>query len=444
MSRSLRVAIVGAGPSGIYAADALTSQGEVDVEVDVIDRLPVPFGLVRYGVAPDHLGIRSVRTTLERVFDRPGVRFVGGVDVGTDLTLDAVRAAYDAVILTYGAARDRRLGIPGEDLPGSIAATDFVNWYCGHPDSNSAVIRSALEGARVAVVVGVGNVAVDVSRVLAKTLAEVDHTDMPQSVLDTLAATSISDVHLVGRRGPVQATFTTKELRELGELEDCDVVVPASSVDLDPFSAAAATQDRVAARNVEVIREWAGRTPGAAARRIHVHFFWRPVEIRGTDRVESIVLERTALDAEGTLCGTGELWELPCDLVVRSVGYRGVGLPGVPFDDQRGVVVHSEGRVDAGLYVAGWIKRGPSGIIGTNKKDAAATVATLLADAPSLLERARPDGIGPLIDEDSVIDFDGWRRIDAAEIALGARHGRDRTTIHTWDGLRAAARPATT
>jgi ferredoxin--NADP+ reductase len=237
----------------------------------------------------------------------------------------------------------------------------------------------------------------------------------------------------------VQATFTTKELRELGELIGCEVVVSPSGVEVDPFSAAVAAEDRVAARNLEVIREWAGRAPGASARRIHVHFFWRPVEIRGSGRVESIVLERTSLDAEGALRGTGEVWELPCDLVVRSVGYRGVGLPGVPFDEQRGVVVHTDGRVSPGLYVAGWIKRGPSGIIGTNKKDAAATVATLLADAPSLLKGGRPDGIEALVEAGSVVDFNGWRRIDAAEIALGARNARDRTTIHTWDGLRAAA-----
>jgi len=440
MARPVRIAIVGAGPSGIYAADALTAQSDVAVEVDVLDRLPVPFGLVRYGVAPDHISIRSVRATLEKVLERPGVRFVGGVDVGPDVSIEALSGAYDAVILTYGAARDRRLDIPGEDLPGSIAATDFVNWYCGHPDSPTGMIESALSGARVAVVIGVGNVAVDVTRVLAKSVAAVEHTDMPQPVLDTLAASTITDVHLVGRRGPVQATFTTKELRELGELEGCDISVDAADTELDPVSAAAAGADRIAARNLDVIRQWASRTPGETARHIHVHFFWRPVAILGDQHVEGVVLARTALDGGGSLVDTGETRTLQCDLVVRSVGYRGVALPGVPFDAARGVVEHVEGRVRPGLYVAGWIKRGPSGIIGTNKKDAAATVAALLADAPLLAEGSRPPGIEALLDGGATIDFAGWRRVDAAERALGAGRGRERTTIHTWAGLREAAR----
>lgn len=439
MSRALRVAIVGAGPSGIYAADALTGQGEVPVEVDVLDRLPVPFGLVRYGVAPDHLSIRSVRTTLEKVLQKPGVRFVGGVEVGDDVSIEALSGAYDAVILTYGAARDRRLEIPGEDLPGSIAATDFVNWYCGHPDSPTVTIESALSGAQVAVVIGVGNVAVDVTRVLAKSVVDVEHTDMPQPVLDALAASTITDVHLIGRRGPVQATFTTKELRELGELEGCDIVVDPSDLDLGPTSAAALEGDRVAARNLDVIREWSSRTPGDSSRHIHVHFFWRPVAILGDRRVEAVVLARTSLASDGRLVDTGESLTLSCELVVRSVGYRGVALPGVPFDAARGVVEHVDGRVRRGLYVAGWIKRGPSGIIGTNKKDAAATVAALLADAPVLVDGPRPPGIETLVDGGATIDFAGWQRVDAAERSLGAARNRERTTIHTWDGLREAA-----
>lgn len=440
MGRALRVAVVGAGPSGIYAADALTSQGDVPVAVDVLDRLPVPFGLVRYGVAPDHTSIRSVRTTLSRVLERPGVRFLGNVAIGEQVSLADLRSAYDAVVLTYGASRDRRLGVDGEDLPGSVAATDVVNWYCGHPDADGARVVQSVSSARVAAVIGVGNVAVDVTRILAKAPGELSATDMPQEVLDVLAATHITDVHLIGRRGPAQATFTTKELRELGELTDCDIVVDPACVVLDPASERSVASDRVAARNVEVLREWSARGTTDARRRIHLHFFARPVKIAGDNRVEALTLERTALDEAGQAIPTGQTWTLPCDLVVRSVGYRGVRLEDVPFDDARGTVEHTDGRVAEGLYVAGWIKRGPNGIIGTNKKDANATVAALLADAPALLTAADPGGLDISGFATPVVDLDGWRRIDAAEIALGASRGRERTTIHERGALLAAAR----
>ena len=436
-TRQLRVAIVGAGPSGIYAADALTSQDEVPVCVDILDRLPVPFGLVRYGVAPDHFSIRSVRGTLEKVLDRDKVRFVGNVAVGEDVSFDDLRNAYDAVVLTYGAARDRRLGVPGEELPGSVAATDFVNWYCGHPDALRGEIETEISSASTAVVIGVGNVAVDVVRVLAKSPAELEATDMPQHVLDLLAADGITDIYLVGRRGPAQAAFTTKELRELGELADAEVIVSAADVELDPVSAAVIESDRLAARNVEVIREWSTRTPEGKHRRIHVCFFAKPVEILGTDHVSGIVLERTALDADGALVSTGETLTVKCDLVVRSVGYRGVGLADAPFDEDRAVVPNAAGRVlqggspVSGLYVAGWIKRGPSGIIGTNKKDAAETVQSLLADAESLGsgdERPGIDGLLPVGHQ--VVFIDGWRSVDAGERAAGVARGRERTTEH--------------
>ncbi len=436
-SRQLRVAIVGSGPSGIYAADALTSQEEIPVSVDIIDRLPVPFGLVRYGVAPDHFSIRSVRGTLEKVLDRDTVRFVGNVAIGEDVSLADLRNAYDAVVLTYGAARDRRLGVPGEDLPGSIAATDLVNWYCGHPDALRGEIETEISSATTAVVIGVGNVAVDVVRVLAKSPAELEATDMPQHVLDLLAADNISDVYLVGRRGPAQATFTTKELRELGELSEAEVMVAQADVELDPVSAATVESDRLAARNVEVIREWSTRTSEGKRRRIHICFFTKPVEILGSDRVSGIVLERTALDAAGGLVSTGETFTVKCDLVVRSVGYRGVGLDDAPFDSDRAVVPNVAGRVleggapVTGLYVAGWIKRGPSGIIGTNKKDAAETAQSLLADALSMLGGAARLGIDGLLPAGhQVVHIDGWRLVDAGERAAGVARGRERTTEH--------------
>jgi NADPH-dependent glutamate synthase beta subunit-like oxidoreductase len=447
-----RVAIVGAGPSGLYAADALTAQTEIAVEVTVIDRLPVPFGLVRYGVAPDHLSIRSVRGTLTKVLERQDVAFLGDVEVGKDVTVDELAEQFDAVIYSFGAARDRHLGVPGEDLPGSIAATDLVNWYCGHPDAPVAEIEAEVSTARQVVVVGVGNVAVDVTRVLAKNNSELNHTDIPQHVLDVLAATHIEDIYLLGRRGPVQAAFTTKELRELGELEDVDVVVSPADVELDPVSEAALAGDRVATRNVEVVKEWAGRTPSGKPRRLHVRFLTRPVRLVGEGHVAAVEVERTRIDETGGAVGTGEFETIQAQVVVRSVGYRGVGLPGLPFDERRNVIPSVDGRIVAGVdssevlargYVTGWIRRGPSGIIGTNKKDAAATVASVLADSatmPSAPGDGRA-GLEVLLAERGVtpITFAGWENIDAAEIALGAERGRDRTTLHTREALRTAA-----
>ncbi|MCX6433575.1 MAG: FAD-dependent oxidoreductase, partial [Actinobacteria bacterium] len=319
MSRPFRVAVIGSGPSGIYAADALVSQSDIPVEVDVVDRLPVPFGLVRYGVAPDHLSIRSVRDTLDKTLDKPGVRFLGNVSVGEDITIAELHRLYDAIVLTYGASRDRRLGVPGEDLAGSVAATDFVAWYCGHPDADRSLFESLIPEATGVVVVGIGNVAVDVTRVLAKTVAELDHTDMPQYVFDTLAKSKVTDIHVLGRRGPAQAAFTTKELRELGELADADILIDAADMELDEASAALAASDKAVARNVDVMRGWAGQTPSGKPRRIHLHFFARPTELRGTDHVDTVVVERTALTPEGSAVGTGEFTELAANVVIRSV-----------------------------------------------------------------------------------------------------------------------------
>ena len=453
----MRVAVVGSGPSGIYAADALVSQADIPVEVDIIDRLPVPFGLVRYGVAPDHVSIRSVRDTLDKTLDKPGVRFLGNVTIGgpgdgADLTVADLHDHYHAVVFTYGASRDRRLGIEGEDLDGSVAATDFVAWYCGHPDADRATFERLIPSSTAAVVVGVGNVAVDVARVLGKTVGELDHTDMPQHVFDTLAQSGITDVYVLGRRGPAQAAWTTKELKELGELVDADVIVRPEDAELDAASAELAASDRAVGRNVDVVREWATRVPAGKHRRVHVRFLSRPVELRGDDRVRTVVVERTRLTADGAAEGTGELEEIAADLVVRSVGYRGTALDDVPFDAGRNVIPHVDGRVERdgapvpGEYVAGWIKRGPTGIIGTNKKDAVATVASLLEDAGAgrLPEPAHATSaaIDALLAERGVevVTTAGWRAIDASERALGATRGRDRTSIHDRGALLAAAR----
>lgn len=450
MSRALRVAVIGSGPSGMYAADALVSQTDVPVTVDVVDKLPVPFGLVRYGVAPDHHSIRSVRDTLDKILDKPGVRFVGNLEVGTDISVAELHEYFDAVIFTYGASRDRRLGIPGEDLAGSVAATDFVAWYCGHPEADRAEFESLVPTATSAVVVGVGNVAVDVTRVLGKTVAELNDTDMPQHVFDTLDKSGITDIYVLGRRGPAQATFTTKELKELGELADADVIIDPAVMELDAFSLEQAASDKATARNVEVMREWSTRTPEGKRRRIHMHFFARPVEMTGDDRVRQVVVERTALDSTGGASGTGEMYTVDADFVVRSVGYRGTALDEVPFDSGKNVIPSVEGRVQRdgvtvpGEYVAGWIKRGPTGIIGTNKKCAVGTVASLIEDVSANLLPAASRGTIEEFDARiaavETVDTEGWRSIDKAERALGESAGRARTSIHTADGMLSAAK----
>ncbi|MFZ9986395.1 MAG: FAD/NAD(P)-binding protein [Candidatus Nanopelagicales bacterium] len=450
MTRPLRVAIVGSGPSGMYAADALLSQEDVPVSVDIIDKLPSPFGLVRYGVAPDHLSIRSVRDTLDKVLDHPGVRFLGNVEVGVDLTLDQLHEFYDVIVLTYGASRDRALGIPGEDLPGSIAATDFVNWYTGHPETAPDAFTGFLAESTSVAVIGVGNVAVDVTRVLSKSPDEIEHTDMPEHVFAALRASGVRDVHVIGRRGPAQATWTTKELRELGELQDTQVLIAEGGDTSDPASQKAVAEDKAVARNVSVIDGWADRSDDGRDRRIHLHFRCRPVEILGSDRIEGLVVETTQIDESGQATGTGETHVIPVDAVIRSVGYRGTAIEGIPFDDRRNVIPNRDGRVldgdrpVRGVYVAGWIKRGPSGIIGTNKKDAVQTVACLLEDFAdaSTWTASRPDpaDVDAALAGHDVVSIGGWRSIDVAERALGATRGRDRTTLHDRDDLLGAAK----
>jgi NADPH-dependent glutamate synthase beta subunit-like oxidoreductase len=450
--RPLRVAVVGAGPAGIYAAEALTRQDAVPVAVDLIDRLPTPFGLVRHGIAPDHPKMRAIRDTLHRTLDDPLVRFVGNVEIGADMPLEELRAHVDAVIYTYGASIDRHLGIDGEELPGSLAATELVAWYCGHPDADRAKVEAALTGVRSVVVVGVGNVALDVARVLARTPGELEPTEMPQHVLDVLGGTQVEEVTVLGRRGPAQATFTTQELRELGELAGATVLVDPADLELDPGSEERAAADRNVSRNLAVLRGWTDHVPEPGKTRLRLHFFGRPVRLLGEERVNGIEVERTAVDGDGRLMGTGEVDVLPADLVVRSVGYRGTPLPGLPVDERTGTVPHEEGRVlrnglpSPGEYVAGWIKRGPSGVVGHNKHDARETVASLLADVTE--GRLRADGaVGELLDglvargAEPVL-LDDWRAIDAAEIALGATRGRARTTMHERDSLLAAVRAA--
>lgn len=442
----LRVAVIGSGPAGVYAAGALSEHE--DVEVDVLDRLPCPFGLVRYGVAPDHPKIKSISATLAKVFEHPAVRFLGNVEVGTDVTLAELAEHYDALVFAVGAAIDRRLGIPGEDLPGSVSATEFVAWYSGHPDA--PLDRFTLDARSVAVL-GMGNVAADVARVLAKSVDELRVTDLPEHVLSVLAASAVRDVHVIARRGPVQSKITTKELRELGELANADVVVDPSDLELDAASEATLAADPAARRNLEVLRSWAARAPEGRPRRLHLHFHLRPVEILGSDVVTGLRLERTRVDADGRAAGTGEMTCLEAQMVLRSVGYRGLPLPGLPFDPDSGVVPNEDGRVlrdgvvVPGEYVTGWIRRGPTGVIGTNKHDAHETVASVLEDAASL-RRAPvrdPEALPALLAERgvTVVTWEGWGAIEQAEAELGQASGRERAKLaDRAELLRAATR----
>lgn len=438
---SLRVAVIGSGPAGVYAAEALVRYGG-DVLVDVIDGLPAPFGLVRYAVAPDHPKTQSISTALATVLSHDAVRFLGNVRVGQDISLDELQDHYDAVVVAIGAATDRRLGIPGEDLPGSVSATDLVAWYCGHPDAPPGSFRL---DARDVMVVGAGNVAGDVARMLARSADELAGTDVPEHVLAAFAASQVRDVHLVARRGPAHTRFTTRELRELGELDLADVVVDPDDLAPDTATETVLRDSPAARRNVEVLSGWARRPRAGRPRRVHLHFYLRPVEITGDERVTGVRLERTRLDEDGALAGTGDIVELPAQLVVRAVGYRTLPLPGLPFDRAAGVVPHLEGRVYrdgavvTGVYVAGWAKRGPTGIIGTNKHDARETVRSLLADAANL-PRASERDPGAVLDllRDKgvrVVNWDGWRAIDQAEVERGRAVGRDRAKISDREEL---------
>ena len=393
----LRVAVVGSGPAGLYAAEALIKQAAllpVPVRVDVFDRLPTPYGLVRYGVAPDHKSIKSVANYLRRVLESPDVTFVGGVTFGTDVTRAELVGAYDGVIYATGAMRDRRLGIKGEDLPGSRAATDFVNWYCGHPDIDPAAFT--LDAESVAVI-GVGNVAVDVARILTRDPAELEQTDISEPVMAALRASKVREVHVIGRRGPAHGKFTTKELRELGELAGVAVTAAPDELDLtggfdqSGVSAALVAADRRVRGNLVTMAGWGGEPADVApGRKLRLRFWLRPVEILQSPSggtVGGLRLERTRLSADGVYEGTGEFETVDVQLVLRSVGYQSVPLPGVPFDPASHTVPNLAGRVLSpsgdplpGEYVAGWLKRGPTGVIGTNKADAAETVQSLLAD----------------------------------------------------------------
>ncbi len=438
---AVRIAVIGSGPAGSYAAGHLLRHDEPELRVDLFERLPTPWGLVRAGVAPDHPKIKSVTRLYERTAEHPRLRLFANVELGRHLTVADLRRHYHAIVYAVGTPTDRPLGIPGEDLPGSYPATEFVGWYNGHPDFCDHDFD--LRGER-AIVIGAGNVALDVARMLVLTHQELVVTDIADHALDVLEHSGVREVLVVGRRGPEQAAFTNPELLELGDLLDADVIIDPAEIALadgieDP---AAGTTAR---RNLEIMRGYAARPPAGHRRRVLLRFLLSPLEIRGDGRVESVVFARNALEAgpDGTLRAraTAERIEVPASVVFRAIGYRGTPLADVPFDEHRGVIANDGGRVRLGEYVVGWAKRGPSGVIGTNKKDANETVEVLLADlaAGALLE---PEPIGDAELEEYIrerqpelVDYEGWVRIDRHEQERGEPHGRPRVKLARLEEL---------
>ncbi|GIK38212.1 MAG: NADP oxidoreductase [Chloroflexota bacterium] len=453
----LRVAIIGSGPTAFYAADHLFKQEGLVVQVDMFDRLPTPYGLVRGGVAPDHQKIKSVTAAYERTAAHPNFRFYGNVELGKHLTLADLRDHYHQIIYCTGAQTDRSMGIPGEELQGSHAATEFVAWYNGHPDYRDCHFDLTQERAAV---VGVGNVAVDVARILCRTPAELAVTDIADYALEALGRSSIKEVYLLGRRGPAQAAFTNPEIKELGELTGADIYVPPAEAELDELSRAELqrTQDRLALKKVEILQGFAQRPDEDKPRQLVVRFLVSPVEILGDEkgRVRAIKLVKNKLYATeaGTLRAepTAEYEELPVGLVFRSVGYRGVPLPGVPFNDKWGVIFNNKGRVInpdtqqpvVGEYCAGWIKRGPSGVIGTNKPDAAETVSCMLEDLAQGLtlqpSQPEPAALEALIRQRQprYVTYQDWLRLNEIELAKGKELGRPRLKFTRVEDMLAA------
>jgi len=440
----LRIAVIGSGPAGFYAAGHLLADGPHEVEVDMIERLPTPWGLVRSGVAPDHPKIKSVTRVYEKTAAHPRFRFFGGIELGREISRAELAERYHAIVYATGSAGDRPLGIPGEDLPGSHAATDFVGWYNAHPDFAEHDFDLSCKRA---VVIGNGNVALDVARMLTLNHAELKVTDIADHALRALDASEIEEIVLAGRRGPAQAAFTNPELRELGELADADVIVDPNELER-ALAIADPSMGATAQRNVAMLREYAERPPTGATRRIVLRFLLSPVEIRGDAQrgVQSVTMARNGLQAteQGTLraVATGEQETIEAGLVLRAIGYRGTRLPGVPFDERTATIPNDRGRIASedgstlvGEYAVGWIKRGPSGVIGTNKKDAQETVDALLEDfaAGRHLTPTDPDpeGIESLLRErhPTLVTYEGWREIDRHEQSLGEPHGRPRVKL---------------
>ncbi|MCL3863196.1 FAD-dependent oxidoreductase [Actinotalea sp. K2] len=444
----LRVAIVGAGPAGIYAADIL-SKSEVEVSIDLFERLPAPFGLVRYGVAPDHPRIKQIIVALHKILDRGDIRLLSNVDYGTDLDLDDLRRFYDAVIFSTGSIRDADLRIPGIEKKGSFGAADFVSWYDGHPD----VPRTWPLEARNVAVVGAGNVALDVARMLAKHPQDLLPTEIPDNVHQGLLANPVTDVHIFARRGPAQVKFSPLELRELGHVPDVDVIVYPEDFDFDEGSMAAIHSSNQTKQVVKTLTDWTLKDPEelTASRRIHLHFLQRPVEVLGEDAVTGLRTERTVLTGDGTVAGTGQMHDWPVEAVYRAVGYFGSPLAGIPFDEVEGVIPNREGRVVQpdgeilqGVYTTGWIKRGPVGLIGHTKSDASETIRHLVSDVEGLEPAPvrEVEGVTDFLTGRGVgfVEWSGWMLLDAYEQSLGEPHGRQRIKVVPREDMLAVIR----
>ena len=435
--RPLRAAIVGSGPSGFYAAEALFKPN-FHVQVDMFERLPAPYGLVRYGVAPDHPKIKNVIKVYEKIVEREGLHFYGHVEVGKDISVEQLQKFYDVIIFAYGAETDRHLNIPGEGLAGSHTATEFVAWYNGRPEYRDRKFDLSHERA---VIVGQGNVAVDVCRILSKSAEEFKNTDICQHALEVLSQSKIKEIYMIGRRGPAQAAFAPVEIREFVELHNCDVIVDPKDLELNAASQKE-LEDPRKNKNFEILKQIAQTSPKEKKRKIFLQFFKSPVELQGQGRVQKIILGKNKLTGEAgqqKAQGTGVREEFDCGIVFRSVGYRGIAISGVPFDEKRGVIPNVKGRVlkssdskefSSGLYCVGWIKRGPSGVIGTNKADADETAAQIFED----LLHIKPPSLSPeenvfkLLKQRNirVITFQDWKKIDTAEIKRGEAIGKPR------------------
>jgi len=435
----LRLAVVGAGPAGIYASDiVLKAEKDFDVSIDLFEHLPAPYGLVRYGVAPDHPRIKGIITALREVLDRGDIRIFGNVRYGVDITLDDLKRHYNAVIFATGAIKDAALNMPGIDARGSYGAADFVSWFDGHPD----VPRTWPLEAESAAVIGNGNVALDAARMLIKHPEDLLSTEIPDNVFQGLTASPITDVHVFGRRGPAQAKFSPLELRELGELRDVDMMVADEDFEIDEASQQAIDTNKQVFVLMKVMNEWRTREVGNASRRLHLHFYAAPRElvVDNEGAVSAIRYERTAPDGKGGFAGTGEMREIPIQAAYRAVGYFGSPLAEIPFDEKTGVIPNHEGQVVGadgthipGLYATGWIKRGPVGLIGHTKSDAMETVRHLLEDRDTWWQPESPDE-GEIVDllTERGVEFttvDGWVALDEHEQALGAPQGRARIKV---------------
>ncbi|UTX53897.1 FAD-dependent oxidoreductase [Leucobacter aridicollis] len=440
MTPNRSVAIIGAGPAGVYAADILEGRDE-HVRIDLFEKLPAPYGLVRYGVSPDHPRIKKIQDALHDVLENPRIRLICNVEVGADVTIEELREAYDAVVISTGADRDVDLRVPGADLPGSFGGADFVAWYDGHPDAPKDWQLSAESVA----VIGAGNVALDVARMIITHPRQLEQTDIPGHVEAAFRQNPVRDLHLLIRRGPADVRFSPMELRELGARDDVDVIVDPADMELDEHAERMVAQFNQRRIIVKTLTEWAHQDPATrtASRRVHLHFYQQPARILGTDRVTSIEMERTRPDELGRISGTGEMVRHNVGAVYRTIGYRSTPVPGVPFDDATGTIPDDAGRILGTdgvpiprLYATGWIRRGPVGLIGSTKSDAAEAIDSLIADL-SQRPRATPVGaadalVARLTD---AVGWDGWLRIDEAEKRLGAERGRERTKIVNRDEL---------